>query len=69
MNFNLDFFVGMYRAFGRNTVRGMLLLPSGPLLAQQKKNKDEPQEIIDKRNAVADAMLDLIEEYANFDND
>lgn len=69
MNFNFDFFVGMYRAFGRDTVRRMLLLPSGPLVAQAKKNKDDPAEMIAKRDAVADAMLDLIEEYANADND
>lgn len=68
-NFNLEFFAGVYRTFGRETTLRMLTIPGGPLLKQQAKNKDEPREIIEKRDRAAVALLDLIEEYVNVDND
>lgn len=69
MNFNLDFLVGLYRIAGRETVRRALTIPSGPLVARAKANKDDPSEIIAKRDAAANALLDLVEEYANVDED
>lgn len=67
--FNIEFLVGMYRMFGRASFIRMLSIPGGPLLAQQKKNKDDPAEIIAKRDALAVALADLVEEYANLDDD
>lgn len=69
MNFNLDFFAGVYRMFGRETTKRMLTIPGGPLIARAKANQDDPAEIIAKRDAAAEALLVLIEEYANVDGD
>lgn len=69
MKFDLAFFAGLYRMFGRDTVVRALTMPSGPLVAQAKRNKDEPAEMIAKRDAAANALADLIEEFANLDDD
>jgi hypothetical protein len=69
MNFNIEYFVGLYRIFGRDTVKRALTIPGGPLIKQAQRNKDEPSEIIAKRDAVANALIELIEEYANVDED
>jgi hypothetical protein len=69
MRFDLEFFAGVYRTFGRETTKRMLTIPGGPLVRQAEKNRDEPAEIIAKRDRLAEAALDLLEEYANVDQD
>jgi hypothetical protein len=69
MNLDLNSLSIIYAVAGREAVRRMLTLPSGPLVKQAQRNRDEPQEILDKRDAATDAIIALIEEYANLDND
>lgn len=69
MNINLDTLSIVYAVAGREAVRRMLTLPSGPLVKKAQRNRDEPTEIIAKRDAAVDAILALVEEYANLDND
>lgn len=69
MNLNLDTLSIIYALAGREAVRRALTLPQGPLIKQATKNRDEPAEIIAKRDAAVDAILALVEEYANLDND
>lgn len=69
MNLDLNSLSIIYAVAGREAAIRLLTLPSGPLVKQALRNRDEPQEILDKRNAAVDAILALIEEYANLDND
>lgn len=45
--------------------RILFTVPGGPLIDRAKKNKDEPQEIIDKRDAVAESLMLLVEAYSS----
>lgn len=61
-----------YKTVGRgqasNLLKGVLLNQS-QIRAIQKKNNDEPQEAIDKRDKAIESLLDYAEELANLDDD
>lgn len=60
------------REQGRKFVRGALIFPGirvVDLQRQAAKNGDEAQELIDKRDAMLEAMLNFIEEFVNLDED
>jgi len=62
----------IYRLGGRTQVENLLkgvLLNQSQIRAIQKKNQDDPQEAIDKRDAAIDAICEYAEELANLDND
>lgn len=69
MRFDLESLAWAYKMFGRPFVERMLTIPGGPLIAKAKANKDDPAEMIAKRDAARNAFLDLVEEYANLDDD
>jgi len=57
---------------GRKFVRGALIFPGirvVDLQRQASKNGEEAQQLIDKRDAMLDAMLNFIEEFVNLDED
>ncbi len=57
---------------GRKFVRGALIFPGirvTDLQTQAIKNGDNPQELIAKRDAMLEGMLDFIEEFINLDED
>lgn len=60
------------REQGRKFVRGALIFPGirvVDLQRQAAKNGDEAQELIDKRDAMLEAMLNFIEEFVNLEED
>ncbi|MFM9872728.1 MAG: hypothetical protein ACKVQS_04590 [Fimbriimonadaceae bacterium] len=60
------------REQGRKFVRGALIFPGiriADLQIQAIKNGDNPIELIAKRDAMLDSMLDFIEEFINLDED
>lgn len=59
----------MYRAFGRDAVARMLTVPRAKCEAQARKNKDQVEELIAKRDRAVEAVLDFAEEWANADDD
>jgi hypothetical protein len=69
MKFDLEFLANLYRMFGRETVKRMLTVPGGPLIKKAEANRDDPAEISAKRDIWVEATMDLVEEYANLDND
>lgn len=69
MNFNLETLGFLYKMFGRQAVARMITIPGATLIAKANANKDEPEEIIAKRDVAVNAILDLVEEYANVDQD
>lgn len=57
---------------GRKFVRGALIFPGirvVDLQRQASKNGEEAQQLIDKRDAMLEAMLNFIEEFVNLDED
>lgn len=57
---------------GRKFVRGALIFPGirvVDLQRQASKNGEESQQLIDKRDAMLEAMLNFIEEFVNLDED
>lgn len=61
-----------YKAVGRNQAANLLkgvLLNQSQIRAIQKKNNDEPQEAIEKRDKAIEGILDYAEELANLDGD
>ncbi|MBX3115614.1 MAG: hypothetical protein KF836_13695 [Fimbriimonadaceae bacterium] len=60
------------REQGRKFVRGALIFPGirvVDLQRQAAKNGEEAQQLIDKRDAMLEAMLNFIEEFVNLDED
>jgi len=59
----------MLAVFGEDTVRRMLTIPGAVCTRQALKNHDNPEQMIAKRDAFIDALLDFSKEWANLDND
>lgn len=60
------------RAQGRQVLKQALIAPGirkSELEAAAKRNNDDPAEIIRKRDAMLDAIIDFVEEALNLDND
>ncbi|QYK53261.1 MAG: hypothetical protein KF824_13530 [Fimbriimonadaceae bacterium] len=60
------------REQGRKFVRGALIFPGIRMVDLQRqaaKNREEAQQLIDKRDAMLEAMLNFIEEFVNLDED
>lgn len=67
-----DSMVMIYKLFGKGQLTNALVGVFGTRtkLAQiANKNKDDVQELIDKRDAAISALLEYIEEIANADED
>jgi|GEM_PF-6201384 len=58
-----------YRVFGRDAVKRAITPPRGPLINRAKAHGDDPGEILRKRDNAVEAVLELVEEFANLDND
>lgn len=57
---------------GRKFVKGALIFPGIRITDLQKQAinlGDNPQELIDKRDIMLEAILDFIEEFVNLDDD
>lgn len=59
----------MLLMLGEDTVRRMLTIPGAVCTKQALKNKDNPEEMIAKRDAWVEATLEFAKEFANLDND
>jgi len=60
------------RKQGRKFVRGALIFPGirvVDLQRQAAKNGEEAEQLIDKRDAMLEAMLNFIEEFVNLDEE
>jgi hypothetical protein len=69
MNINMTQLAVLYTLLGKEAFRRMVTTPGAVLEKQAKRNRDEPQEMIDKRDAFVDALVDYVEEFANLDQD
>lgn len=65
----IDTLVLFYKIGGRDAVKRALTIP-GPLCVRRAaQNKDEPEEMIAKRDAFVNATVEFVEEWANADGD
>lgn len=69
-SFKLAYLLG--REQGRKFLKGALIFPGirvQDLKSQALRNKDSFDQLVAKRDAMLEAMIDFLEEYLDFDQD
>lgn len=69
MKFDLEFVARMVAMFGEETAKRAMTLPGALCRKQALKNQDQPEEMIAKRDAMVEAIVEFAKEYVNLDND